>query len=196
MVVLDLDGWKKEIFKVIVLLFRSYIETVQGPITADTHIRSRNVAFNASSLRPLQRHYAFFDNTSGIDIVPKLTEISMTSGSFVIGETVKGFIGGNHVFSARAYAPNHKTGPGGSPTTTYSLNPYDRSVELPSVYSSSSTILNIDVNSLVDEVLGKYFGFVTEGMTLLGETSGSQATVSSVKLIPDTFGDLKWCIIL
>ena len=90
----------------------------------------------------------------------------MTSGSFVIGETVKGYIGGNHVFSARAYAPNHKTGPGGSPTTTYSLNPYDRSVELPSVYSSSSTILNIDVNSLVDEVIGKYFGFVTEGMTL------------------------------
>ena len=89
-----------------------------------------------------------------------------------------------------------KLGPAGSPTTTYSLNPYDRSVDLPSVYSSSSTILNIDVNSLVDEVLGKYFGFVTEGMTLLGETSGSQATVSSVKLIADTFGDLSGCIIL
>ena len=171
-------------------LVQSYIETIQGPIIADTHIRSRNVAFNAFQLRPLQRHYAFFDNTSGIDIIPKLIEITMTSGSFVIGETVKGFIGGNHVFSARAYAPNHKTGPGTSPTTTYSLNPYDRSVELPSVYSSSSTILNVDINSLVDEVLGKYFGFVTEGMTLLGETSGSQATVASVKLIADTFGDI------
>ena len=51
--------------------------------------------------------------------------------------------------------------------------------------------MNVDVNSLVDEVLGKYFGFVTQGMTLLGETSGSQATVASVKLIADTFGDLK-----
>ena len=171
-------------------LVRSYMETIQGPITADSHIRSRNVAFNAFQLRPLQRHYAFFDNTGGIDIVPKLIEITMSSGSFVIGETVKGYIGGNHVFSARAYAPNHKTGPGASPTTTYTLNPYDRSVELPSVYSSSSTILNVDVNSLVDEVLGKYFGFVSQGMTLLGETSGSQATVASVKLIADTFGDL------
>ena len=171
-------------------LVQSYIETIQGPITADTHIRSRNVAFDAFQLRPLQRHYAFFDNTSGIDIVPKLIEIAMNSGSFVIGETVKGYIGGNHVFSARAYAPNHKTGPGASPTLKYSLNPYDRSVELPSVYSSSSTILNIDINSLVDEVLGKYFGFVTQGMTLLGETSGSQATVASVKLIADTFGDI------
>ena len=27
-------------------------------------------------------------------------------------------------------------------------------------------VLNIDVNSLVDEVIGKYFGFVSEGMTL------------------------------
>ncbi len=171
-------------------LVKSYIETIKGPTIADTHIRSRNVAFDAFQLRPLQRHYAFFDNTRGIDIVPKLIEISMTSGSFVIGEKVKGFIGGKHVFSARAYAPNHKTGPGANPKTTYSLNPYDRSVELPSVYSSSSTILNIDINSLVNQVLGKYFGFVKKGMTLLGETSGSQATVASVKLIADTFGDI------
>jgi len=168
----------------------TFIETIKTSSEPDTHIRSRNVEFNASGLRPLGRQYAFFDGTSGIDVVPKLTEITMTSGSFIIGETVKGYIGSSHLFSARVYAPNHKTGPGGSPTTTYSLNPYDRSVELPSVYSSSSTILNIDVSSLVDEVIGKYFGFVTAGMTLLGETSGSQATVSSVKLIPDTFGDL------
>ena len=83
-------------------LVKSFVETIQGPITADTHIRSRNVAFNASNLRPLQRHYAFFDNTSGIDIVPKLTEISMTSGSFVIGETVQGFIGG-HTYSVQEH---------------------------------------------------------------------------------------------
>ena len=114
----------------------------------------------------------------------------MTSGSFVIGETVKGYVGSSHLFSARVYAPNHKNGPGASPTTIYTLNPYDRSVELPSVYSTSSTILNIDISSLVDEVLGKYFGFVTEGMTLLGETSGAQASVTSVKLIADTFGDI------
>ena len=168
----------------------TFIESIKTSSAPDTHIRSRNVAFEANGLRPLGRQYAFFDNSTGIDIIPKLIEISMTSGSFVIGETVKGYVGSSHVFSARAYAPNHKTGPGGSPTTTYSLNPYDRSVELPSVYSSSSTILNIDVNSLVDEVIGKYFGFVSTGMVLLGETSGSQATVSGVKLIADTFGDI------
>ena len=40
------------------------------------------------------------------------------------------------------------------------------------------------------QVIGKYFGFVSTGMVLLGETSGSQATVSGVKLIADTFGDI------
>ena len=168
----------------------TFIESIKTSSAPDTHIRSRNVAFEANGLRPLGRQYAFFDNTSGIDIIPKLIQISMSSGSFVIGETVKGYIGSSHLFSVRAYAPNHKTGPGANPTTTFSLNPYDRSVELPSVYSSSSTILNVDINSLVDEVIGKYFGFVTAGMTLLGETSNAQATVSSVQLIPDTFGDL------
>jgi len=168
----------------------TFIESIKTSSAPDTHIRSRNVAFEAKGFRPLGRQYAFFDGSAGIDVVPKLIEITMTSGTFVIGETVKGFVGSSHLFSARAYAPNHKTGPGASPETTYSLNPYDRSVNLPAVYSSSSTILNVDVNSLVDEVLGKYFGFVTEGMILLGETSGAQAKVASVKLIPDTFGDL------
>ena len=32
-------------------LVQSYIETIQGPITADTHIRSRNVAFDASPIK-------------------------------------------------------------------------------------------------------------------------------------------------
>ena len=50
----------------------SFVETIRGPVVPDTHIRSRNVAFSASNLRPLQRHYAFFENTSGIDIIPKL----------------------------------------------------------------------------------------------------------------------------
>ena len=59
----------------------------------DTHIRSRNVAFDSSSVKPLTRFYAFFDSQSGIDIIPKLIEISMDSGSFDINERVEGFDG-------------------------------------------------------------------------------------------------------
>jgi len=168
----------------------SYIETIKISSNPDTHIRSRNVAFAAGGLKPLTRYYPFFDGSSGLDIIPKLIEITMTSGSFQVGETVKGFIGGNNLFSARVVQPNHKTGTYNNPTTTLSLNPYNRGTNLPTTYSASSTVLNIDAQALSDEVLGKYSGYITTGMVLLGETSGAQASVSNIRLVTDTFGDL------
>ena len=33
-------------------------------------------------LRPVTRHYPFFDKTANIDFVPKLIEITMTNGIF------------------------------------------------------------------------------------------------------------------
>jgi len=168
----------------------SYIETVKISSVPDTHIRSRNVAFVAGGLKPLTRYYPFFDGTSGIDIVPKLIEISMTSGVFQAGETVQGFIGGTRLFSARVVQPNHKTGTYNSPTTTFSLNPYNKSLTLPTSYSASSTVLNIDTEALADEVAGRYNGYITTGMVLLGQTSGAQASVSNIRVISDTFGDV------
>ena len=54
-------------------------------------MRSRNVEFVSKKMKPLTRLYAFFD---GVDVtkycVPKLLEISMTSGTFQVGETVEG----------------------------------------------------------------------------------------------------------
>ena len=168
----------------------SYIETVKISSRPDEYIRSRNVAFAAGGLKPLTRYYPFMDGTSGIDITPKLIEIEMSSGVFEIGETVQGFIGGTRLFSARVIQPNHKTGTYNNPTTTYSLNPYNTSVTLPTEYSQSSTVLNHDSEALADEVSGKYSGFVTVGMTLLGETSGAEATVSNIRVVTDTFGDV------
>ena len=165
--------------------------TALESILPDTHIRSRNVAFDIVTLRPLARYYSFFDSSSNLDIIPKLTEITMTSGVFQAGETVKGFVGDTQLFSARIANPNHKSGPIQNPDTVYSLNVYDRSVTLPSVYSASSTVLNIDINSLMEDVLGEFNGRLTVGMVLLGETSGAQASVSDIRLIADTFGDLQ-----
>ena len=168
----------------------SYIETIKISSRPDEYIRSRNVAFAAGGLKPLTRYYPFFDSSSGIDIIPKLIEIEMVSGSFSVGETVHGFIGGTRLFSARAIQPNHKTGPYNNPTTTYSLNPYNTSLTLPTSYSQSSTVLNHDAEALSDEVVGRYNGYVTVGMTLLGVTSGAQATVSNIRVVTDTFGDV------
>ena len=76
----------------------------------DTHIRSRNVSFDTSGVKPITRFYPFFDSTSGIDIIPKLIEVSMDSGSFDINETIEGYDGADRIFAVRSCAPNHKTG--------------------------------------------------------------------------------------
>ena len=157
----------------------------------DTHIRSRNVSFDVNGIKPTTRFYPFFDGTRGIDIIPKLIEISMDSGSFDVNETVEGFVGGDRVFAARTCAPNHKNGSISSPTTTYSTNPYNKNLTIPSLYSSSSTILNIDIASLVEEAQGRFFGRIKKKMKLVGSTSGATATVSRIRLISDTLGDLK-----
>ena len=190
------DNWTRNVFvdggsRTITGDFNgSFIETIKISSEPDTHVRSRNVAFVGTGLRPLARHYPFFDSASGIDIAPKLIEVTMSSGVFTVGEDVSGFIGGTRIFSARVIQPNHKTGPYGSPTTTVSLNPYDRSVSLPTSYSASSTVLNVDIEALSDEVQGRYFGYVQKGIVLIGNTSGAQATVSDVRLFTDTFGDV------
>ena len=189
------DNWTRNIFisggsRTVTGGGGSFTETRLISSVPDTHIRSRNVAFVSEGLRPLARHYAFFDSTSGIDLVPKLIEITMTSGVFTVGEDVTGFIGGERVFRARVLQPNHKTGAFNSPTTTISLNPYDRSLFLPTSYSASSTVLNVDVNSLADEVRGRYTGYVQRGVVLVGNTSGAEASVSDIRLITDTFGDV------
>ena len=82
----------------------------------------------------------------------------MDSGAFDINETVEGFDGGSRIFAARTCAPNHKTGSISSPTTTFSTNPYNTSITLASLYSSSSTVLNIDLASLVEDAQGSFFG--------------------------------------
>ena len=170
----------------------SYIDTIKTSSVPDTHIRSRNVAFSANSLRPVARFYPFFDSSSGIDLVPKLLEISMINGIFTKGETVQAVdSSGNQVAIFRIAQPDHKLGDTNSPSETFNANPYDTSSSLGTTYSASSTVLNIDVLSLADEAQGRFFGYIpTSGVTLLGQSSGAQASVANVRLVADTYGDL------
>ncbi|BCV08394.1 MAG: hypothetical protein CM15mL5_1660 [uncultured marine virus] len=92
-------------------------------------IRSRNVGFSALNLTPGVRHYPFFDGRSGIDIIPKLLEISMVSGTFSISETVRGIsTDGNQIFAFRVAQPNHKTGSYNHPSSVFPSNPYNTSL--------------------------------------------------------------------
>ena len=164
-------------------------------------MRSRNIQFVTKRVKPSTNLFAFFD---GVDItkycVPKLMEISMSSGVFQVGETVIGttrLIGGapqiNNLavpsIRFRVAASNHMEGPYNAPTRTYGTSPYD-SESIPSAYSSTSTILNVDTFSLADQPQGSYWGWVEEDMILVGQTSQALAVVTNVRLVSDIGANL------
>ena len=156
----------------------------------ESFMRSRNIQFSASNVKPSTQFYQFLDGNSGVDFIPKLIEITNTSGAFVVGETVIGTFGGANLISFRVATPNHKYGPYNAPSTTYTINPYTRTESISSGYSQSSTVLNVDTVSLSEEAQGKYSGYLLRGMQLVGQTSRAVATVSDLRLISDNFGDL------
>ena len=159
------------------------------------YMRSRNVEFVAKKVKPLTKLYAFFD---GVDItkycIPKLLDVSMTSGTFEVGETVEGIVnvtGLSQITNAtipsikfRVAQSNHREGPYDVPTKTFIQNPYNNQ-PLSASYSSTSTLLNIDTFSLSNEPQGDYFGWVEEGMLLKGKNSGAIATLNEVQLLSD-----------
>ena len=177
-------------------------------------MRSRNIAFEGKGFKPQTRVYGFFDGVNVTKhCVPKLLEINMKSGVFQVGETVTGTVTDGGINSAkitfRVAVSNHKEGPYNSPTRVYATSPYTSttgatqletysgaagSVQLsgsgsvaiiPSTYSSTSTILNIDIISLSEQAQGAYFGQVTTDMVLKGNTSGAEAVITDVRLISD-----------
>ena len=166
-------------------------------------MRSRNVEFTAKKFRPFTRVYSFFDGEDVSNfIVPKLLEISMTSGVFQVGETVIGTYKSAAANTSstpgetsteivfRVANANHKYGNYNNPTDVYTRNPYDQqnTSALASTYSSTSTILNIDTGSLSEQVSGTFYGRVLNSLILVGQTSGAQATVSNVRLVADNVG--------
>lgn len=158
-------------------------------------MRSRNIEFNAKRLRPFSRVYAFFDGQDvNRYIIPKLIEVQMLEGTFSVGEEIVGLLGSRDIskpidlFRARSAAPNHRYGPIANPSDVFVNNPYNQTQTIPSTYSSSSTILNIDTASLSDLSEGNYEGNIAIGMILNGQSSGARAVVSNIRLITDITG--------
>ena len=159
------------------------------------YMRSRNIQFASKRLKPLTRLFAFFD---GVDVtkycVPKLLEISMIDGSFEVGELVEGVMQKTGLdedtmntspsIRFRVSQLNHKEGSYNSPSKVFEENPYTNNI-LPSTYSSTSDILNVDTRSLSNEVEGEYFGWVAPEMVLTGKSSGAQAIITNVRLLSD-----------
>ena len=139
-------------------------------------------------MKPQTRLYAFMD---GVDVTkfctPKLVEVSMEKGVFQVGEEV--FSKGIDGFArARVASINHKEGPFNAPTETYANNPYTNGA-MPSGYSSSTTIVNLDLYSMSDMGQPKYHGCMVQGAKILGKSSGAIATISDKRLITDISAD-------
>jgi hypothetical protein len=164
-------------------------------------MRSRNIQFTGTKLKPFTQLYSFFD---GVDItrfsVPKLIQISMTNGTFAVGETVTGVMpstensqinsaSSNASIAFRVASLNHKYGPYNAPTDTYSSNPYSRSNAVPTGYTQSSSLLNVDTFSLQSEENPEFSGYIQQGMILRG-ANGGEAVVTTVRLITDNVGTL------
>ena len=178
-----------------------YVESVKVKGKADKFMRSRNVGFAANGLKAFTKHIHKL-NTGTPDIFPKLIQIEMSTGSqgFTVGESVRVRNGFYSIGRVKAAAPNHKFGKNtpdilsgiSKPAhmiETYISDPFDKSRPAPSdTYSPTSILFNCDIESLANDE--NYAGYVVNGATLTGETSGAEATVTSIDLYSDTYGDL------
>lgn len=160
-------------------------------------IRSRNIEFIGTRLKPSSQFSLIFDSrnlssnsTGNTYAFPKLLQITNVVGTFNVGETVNGFDNNGNRISFRTCTANHKTGVFNNPDSTYNINPYDPTVQLPSSYGPQSTVLNVDTSSLQISNESSFFGNATSGMRLFGTESGATATISSLKLVSDDNGTL------
>lgn len=161
------------------------------------YIRSRNIQFIATRLKPNTRFKLLFDSYNMTNAptyaFPKLLQISNVSGAFQIGETV--YVNGGEA-KFRVCTPNHKSGPHNNPTSTYSINPYSPSVGISTLYGPQSTVLNVDTESLQISNISAFYGNIRSGVSLVGQTSKAQATVSDIKLVTDDQGTLEGSIFI
>lgn len=157
-------------------------------------IRSRNIGIKAERLKPTSRFYAFFDNVAVTAyVVPKLLELIKNSTQnpnsnsipFQVGETVAiDEISSSglrmQMFRAKVAALNNG----------YRYNPYT-SQELADVYSSETAYLNIDIDSIAEQVSSTYFGNIQVNYIITGLTSGAKAVIKDRRLITDPRGSFK-----
>jgi hypothetical protein len=172
---------------------------VKVETTTTPYIRSRNIEFIATRLKPNSRFKLLFDSkdlTSTIQgntyTFPKLLQINNVSGSFTIGESVKIYSSDSSQILGqfRTCTPNHKSGEYNNPSSVYSTNPYNPTVGIATLYGPQSTILNVDTSSLQVSNISNFYGNIAVGYILVGTTSGARATVSGIELITDDNGTL------
>ena len=162
-----------------------------------TYVRSKNITFEVNNLKPLTRHYVYFEGTKVEKFVTsKIIKILPISGTFQVGELVESDpLFTSAKFSCRLCTPNHLYGPYNNPTKVFTND----IVRLPLVsefgldatsYTFSSSILNIDILGLSNESEVDFSGYILPRMKLIGRSSGAIAEVVESFLVSDETGFL------
>lgn len=167
------------------------------------YIRSRNIQFVGTRLKPNTRFSLVFDSknlTNGDNYqyaFPKLLEVNNVVGTFKVGESIIALDSqGNTTCKFRICTPNHKDGPFDSPTKIYNINPYQPNVGISSLYGPQSTLLNIDVESLSVANISNFWGNISTSYRLYGIDSKATATVVNNRLITDENGTVSGSIFI
>ena len=157
------------------------------------NLRSRNIEVVGKRLKPNTRYYVFMEN---IDMtayaVPKLLPITMDRGTFATNDIVESTNPAGSATASilfRVASANHKFGPYNDATATYATEPYDRT-PLSDVYSSTSTILNVDTGGLAFHTAVDHLGWVKKGMKLVNKDGDAEATVGDLSLVTNEKGEL------
>lgn len=178
-----------------------YVESVKIEATTDKFMRERNVAFSANGLKPRTLHYYTLD-TQTVDILPKIVEINMVSGTFQVGEEVEIIRNGKLIGYSSLQKPNHKFGGVGASATlgqglgsssvleeSYTIDIFDKNRPAPGTnYTATSKLLNFDVTRTAST--NNYYGYATKGCKIVGKSSNAIAEISKADLISDNFGDI------
>jgi len=162
-------------------------------VEVQPYMRSRNIQFSSKNLKPYTKLYSFFAGKNVTSLCfPKLVQINMQSGTFLVGETVEIKRNGSSTIegSFRVAKLNHKSGRFNAPSKVYTQNPYNANQSVPFEYSSTSNLINVDTSSLSINSQGLYYGLVSNDSILVGKSSGAIARVTDTKLVTDGVGDI------
>jgi len=176
---------------------RGQVEVAAVLYTSIPYMRSRNIKFTATRLKPTTRFNFVFGGLNfsegSTSVFPKLIEITSVSGSFQVGETIY-ITNGVDTCVSRLCAPNHKQGPIDNPSTKYVINPYSPTVGISTLYGPQSSFLNIDIETLSQPFPSQYWGNIKKGSRIYGLTSKATAIVADNRLITDDNGTVQGSI--
>ena len=161
------------------------------------NVRSRNIQVTAKRVKPNTRYYVFMESTDLTQYaVPKYLPIIMKRGTFAINDIVESSVSAAVIGQAnikfRVASPNHKDGDYNNPTETLQrcILPNIGEFNLPTAYSSTSQVLNIDTADMGLQNNIEHVGYVKKGMGLVNSTGTAECEVGDIALFSDEKGDL------